>query len=113
MINSDDKKPWYSYFVQWMIGNGLSVGDSIVESVSSSNEIRVLSWIHEGKSNIFLICKVDQPRSIILHGISGQLNISKIDSTISWETPSLQISMVNSTDSLTVNGYTVMWLQSL
>jgi len=112
MVNSDNNQPWYPYYVQWMLGNGLSVGDSIVESVSSSDEIRVLPWIHEGKLNILLICKVDQPQNIYLHGISSQLNITKIDNTISWETPSLQTSVVNPADPLIVNGYTVMWLQS-
>jgi len=112
MINSDENQPWYPYYVQWMIGSRLNVGDSIVESVSSSDEIRVLSWVHEGKLNILLICKVDQPRSIHLYGISSKLSFIKIDSTISWETPSLQSGVINSGDSFIVNGYTVMVLQS-
>lgn len=112
MVNSDNNRPWYPYHVQWMIGNGLSVGDSLVESVSSSDEVRVLSWIDEGKLNILLICKVDQPRIVYLYGISSQLNVTKIDDTISWENPSLQTSVVNPADPLIVSGYTVMLLQS-
>jgi hypothetical protein len=112
MVNSDDNQPWYPYYVQWMIGNGLSVDNSIVESVSSSDEVRVLSWTREGKLNTLLICKVDQPRIVYLYGISSQLNITRIDNTISWEAPSLQTSVVNPADPLIVNGYTVMWLQS-
>lgn len=112
MVNHDDNQPWYPYYMQSMVGNSLSVGDLIVESISSSNEIRVLSWIHEGKLNMLLICRVDQPQVIYLQGTSSQMNISKIDTTISWETPSLQTSMINSSDPLIVNGYTVMWLKS-
>jgi len=112
MVNKDDNKPWYPYYVQWMIGSRLNAGDSIVESVSSSGEVRVLSWIHEEKLNILLICRVDQPRIIYLYGISNHLNITKIDNTIFWETPSLQTSVVNPVDPLIVNGYTVMLLQS-
>jgi len=112
MVNMDDNQPWYPYYVQLTIGSRLDVGDSIVESDSSSNEVRVLSWVHRGKLNILLICKVDQPRSIYLHGISSQLSMTKIDNTISWETPSLQTGVVNTADPLIVNGYTVMVLQS-
>jgi len=111
MINSDNNRPWYPYYVQWMIGTALNLGDSIAESTSSSDEIRVLSWVDEGKLNTLLICRVDQPRIIYLYGISSQLNITKIDTTISWETPSLQTSIVDSSDPLVVNGYTVMLLQ--
>lgn len=113
MINSDDNQPWYPYYVQWMLGTSMSVGDSIVKTTSSSDEIRVLSWIHEGEVNILLICKVDQPRTVFFHGVTGQLHITKIDNTISWETPSTQTSIVESTEAAIVSGYTVMLLQGL
>jgi hypothetical protein len=113
LINLDDNQPWYPYYVQRMLGTTLGVGDSILKTTSSSDEVRVLSWVHEQKVNIFLVCKVDQPQTIHLNGISSQLYITKIDNTISWESPSKQTSMINSTAPITVNGYTVMLLQSV
>jgi len=111
MVNSDNNKPWYPYYVQWMLGSRLNVGDPIVDSASSSDEVRVLAWIHEGKLNIFLICIVEQPRTIFLSGVSEQLAFVKIDNTISWENPSLQTGVFNATNPLILNGYTVMCLQ--
>lgn len=112
MVNIDDNKPWYPYYVQWMIGKSLNVGDSIVELISSSDEVRATSWVREGKLNMLLICKVDQPRTIYIHGISSIFNVTKIDSAVPWEKPILQISTLNSTQPLTVYGYSVMLLQS-
>ncbi|MGB9959780.1 MAG: GH39 family glycosyl hydrolase [Candidatus Bathyarchaeales archaeon] len=112
MVNSDNNKPWYPYYVQWMIGRSLSVGDSIVDAKSSSSEIKVLALIHEGRLNIFLICKVEQPRSIFLNGITGRLEMTKIDNDISWENPSLQTSEVNATDPITVKDYAVLLLRA-
>ena len=112
MVNKDDNQPWYPYYVQLMTGSRLNVGDSIVESVSSSDDVRVLSWVREGKLNILLVCRVDQPQTVYLSGISTLLNITKIDNAISYQTPSLQTAVFNPADPLVLNGYTVMVLQS-
>jgi len=111
MVNSDNNKPWYPYYVHYMIGNSLSVGDLIVETICSSDDVRTLSWIHNQILNILAICKVDEPRTLSLHGFEGQLNISKIDNTISWENPSVQNQIMNASESLVLNGYTVALIQ--
>lgn len=111
MVNTDNNRPWYPYYVHYMIGNNLAVGDSIVYSEPSSDDIRSLAWIHNGLLNILLICKVDQPRTIYLQGIQGQVSYSKIDNAISWKTPSIQSGTLDSTQSFVINGYTVALFQ--
>ena len=111
MINLDNNEPWYPYYVQMLLGNSLSVGDQIAESASSSDDIKSLAWVHFGALNILLINKVDQPRTIFLQGVSGQLNFSKIDNTISYLTPSIHTGTSNSAEPLILNGYTIIFLQ--
>ena len=112
MINSDNNKPWYPYYVQHMIGNNLAVGDSIVETTSSSSDVRTIAWVHNQILNVLLICKVDQPRTVHLDGLQGQINISKIDNTVSWKTPRIQTGTIDSTKPLVMNGYTVALLRT-
>jgi len=112
MVNSDNNQPWYPYYVHCMLGNSLGVGDSLIEAVSSSDDIRTLAWIHNRTLNIFLICKVDQPRILQLRGLESKLNFFKIDKTFPWETPSIQTGVVNSTEPCDINGYTVALLQT-
>jgi hypothetical protein len=111
MINNDGFKPWYPYYVQHMIGNNLAIGDSIVYSYSSSDDVRSLAWIHQETLNILLINKVDQNRTVHLHGVTGTLNLYKIDNTIPWTTPSVQTDIINSSQPLIMQGYTVALLQ--
>ncbi|MBX5327280.1 MAG: GH39 family glycosyl hydrolase [Candidatus Bathyarchaeia archaeon] len=110
MINDDDNKPWYPYHVQWMIGNNLSVGDQIVEANSSSDNLKALAWINEGKLKILLICKSNEPLLVYFQGITEVLTLIRIDSTIPWETPVLQVNQINSTEALVLQGYTVALL---
>jgi len=112
MVNSDNDQPWYPYYVQNIIGNNLKVGDPIVETNSSSDDIRLLASIHDRTLNLLLINKIDEPRTIHLHGLTGELNFFKIDNTISFLTPSIQIGTINATRPLTVKGYTVALLQT-
>ena len=112
MINHDDNQPWYPYYVQKLLGINLFAGDSIVESESSSDDVRALAWLHNGTSNILLVCKVDEPRTVCLQGATGQLNFSRIDNNISYLTPSVQVGKINSTDSLSTGGYSVILLQA-
>ena len=111
MVNSDNNQPWYPYYVHEMVGNNLAVGDKLVEANSASNDIRVVAWINEEKLNVFLVCKVDEPRTIYLRGLVGQLDYFKIDNTISWKTPAIQTGTIDSADVIALNGYTVMLLQ--
>jgi len=111
MVNLDNYKPWYPYYAQKMIGPNLAVGDKIVESTSSSDNVRVLAWIHGKTLNTLLICKSKSTQTVHLQGVSGQLTYQKIDNTISWTTPALQTGKISSADAITMNGYTVMLLQ--
>ena len=49
--------PWYPYYVHEMIGKNLAVGDPIVETTPTSDDIRTLAWINDDKLNILLINK--------------------------------------------------------
>lgn len=112
MVNSDNNQPWYPYYAQKWLGNNLSVGDSIVDSASSSDDVRVLAWLHEGKPNLLLISKVDRSRTVYMQGLTGQLNFSKIDSSISYLVPKVQTGVLGPAQPLAMNGYTVMLLQT-
>jgi hypothetical protein len=109
LIDFNNDKPRYPYYVSQMIGNNLAVGDRLVESNCSSDDLRALAWIHNGLLSILLICKIDQPRTVHLQGVAGQLDYSKIDNSISWKTPSVQTGSI--TDALILNGYAVALLQ--
>jgi hypothetical protein len=111
MINADDNQPWYSYYVHRMIGSNLGVMDRIVETRSMSDDIRTLAWIHDGKLVILLICKVAEPRVINFQGITGQLNIMWIDSTVPYTSSEVQEATINVGDQIKLNGYTVMLLK--
>jgi hypothetical protein len=113
MINYDNNQPWYPYYVQYMLGNNLNVGDKLLESSSSSSDLRVLTWLHNGKLTFLLICTTNQPLEVLLNGATGYANMQKIDNTTSWQTPSLQTSEIDLTEPITMNGYTVALLQAL
>jgi hypothetical protein len=112
MINEDDNQPWYPYYVHRMIGSSLGLGDEIVETKSTSDDVRTLVWTHDGKQVILLICKIAEPRIINFQGITGQFNIMWIDSTIPYTSPSLQEATINVGDQIKLNGYTVMLLKA-
>ena len=112
MVNSDDNQPWYPYYANKLVGTNLDVGDPIIDSQSSSDDIRSVAWINNGKLNLLLVCKVDQQREISLTGINGYLNYYKLDNSVSWRTPRIQTGTINTNVPLTINGYTVILLQS-
>jgi aryl carrier-like protein len=113
MINQDDSQPWYPYYVQYLIGHNLAVGDELMETTSSSNDIRLLSWNHEGTINTLVVCKINEARTIRLQGLTGQLNLFKIDDNIPYATPNIQFSQINANDTVAINGYSVILLQSI
>lgn len=113
MINEDDNQPWYPYYVHKIIGSNLAVGNELVEAESSSNDIGSIAWVHDGKLNILLICKVDEPRTVTLQGISGQLDVSWIDNAIPYASPSIQTDTISFNEPLIMSGYTVALLQTL
>jgi hypothetical protein len=112
MVNLDDNRPWYPYYVNEWFGSNMDVGDSILYSSSSSEDIRSLAWRHEDKLNVVLISKTNGARSVYLRGIEGLINVHFIDSTISFVAPQLQYRVMNATDALVTKGYTVALLQA-
>ena len=111
MINSDNDHPWYQYYVHYMLGNNLGLGDTILGTTSSSDDVRALAWIHNGQLNIILICKVDEQRTVRIEGLRGDFRLLKIDNTVSWQNPALQTGPTKAEDPLLINGYTVALLQ--
>jgi hypothetical protein len=112
MTNLDDNKPWYPYFVQKMIASNLAPGNALANTQSSSGDVRSIAWTNQGKLNILLICKVDQPRTITFHGIGDQSNITWIDNTFSYMNPNVQNAKINVGGHFSVSGYTVALLQT-
>lgn len=110
IINSDDNKPWYPYFVQQFIGNNLSVGDPIVSSESSSEDVRSLAWTNQNGTFILIISKVDEPRNIFVN-FNGSGLCKKIDDTIAYENPQVQIETSIFPTTLSLSGYGVILLQ--
>jgi hypothetical protein len=112
MIEADSRKPWYPYYVQQMIGPNLAVGDQIVQVNSSSSSVSALGWMHAGKLNLLLISKATTAVSIGFSGLQGTFSYTKIDNTISWQSPRVQTGSTSSTTVLSLNGYTVMLLRA-
>jgi hypothetical protein len=112
MINYDNNQPWYPYYVQYLIGHNLSVGDPLVETSSSSNDIRVLSWNHEETLNTLIVCRTNTQRTVRVQGLNGQISLFKIENTIPYTTPSIQSSQIDASDVIAINGYTVILLQT-
>ncbi|MFH1229481.1 MAG: M14 family zinc carboxypeptidase [Candidatus Aenigmatarchaeota archaeon] len=114
IINADDSKPWYPYYVYQMIGPNLAVGDDMVSSSSDSNDILSLAWKDSGKLNVLLIHTGTDTSDVSLQGISGQFTYQKIDDpsgTSFLMDSAVQTGTVNAGDSITLNGYTVMLLE--
>lgn len=111
MINSDNNQPWYPYYVQSWLGKSLAVGDQLLSFSSSASGISGFAWNHNQKTYFMLICELNTAVTVYFKGLSGNLNFSKIDNTISYLTPKVQTGVVSSTQSLTLNGYTVAIFQ--
>jgi len=110
MINHDDNQPWYPYYVQKLIGTSLYPNDLLVESTTSSNDIKVLSWIHESKINLLLICKINETRVVTFHGLTGQLDFFRIDGNVSYLTPQVQTGQIDADAPFILDGYSVVLL---
>ena len=104
-------KPWYPYHAYWMIGANLAVGDKLLETSSSSNNVRVLAWVHEETLNILLINKTTGLEEVNLLGLTRALSYFKIDDTYPYTNPQVQQGTVDTTQPILMNGYTVMLLQ--
>jgi hypothetical protein len=111
IVNSATNRPWYPYYVYQMIGKNLAVNDAVVATSSSSADVRTLAWVHGQTLNLLLVCKVGGARTVYLSGLTGRMNMSRIDNAVSWKTPRIQTSTFDATRPLTLNGYTVVLLQ--
>lgn len=112
MINSDDNKPWFPYYVQSAVGRNLNPNDQLLESTSESVDVRTLAWKNANTTCVLVVCKANQTCNVRLGGLAGQLNAIWIDSTIPWENASVQEKVADPTDVLTLRGYTVMLIQT-
>jgi len=112
MIRAEDCLRFYPYYVNWMMGRNISVEDAVFEANTTSDDVKVIAWNHQGKLNILLICKVDVAQTVNLQGVTGQLEAIWIDNTIPYTNPALQTAILNAENPITLNGYAVMLLQS-
>jgi hypothetical protein len=70
----------------------------------------VLSWIHESKINLLLICKINETRVVTFHGLTGQLDFFRIDGNVSYLTPQVQTGQIDADDPFILDGYSVVLL---
>jgi hypothetical protein len=108
MINLQNNKPYYPYYVNKWIGSNLSPGDPLYKSSYSYDNIRSLAWTHKGVKNILIISKTTQTVSLKLSGLSGTVKFYRIDSS----TTAAQTGSTTAGSTMSLKGYTVMLLQS-
>lgn len=112
MVNLDNNKPWYPYYLYKLIGTNLDVGDTIISATSSSEDIRVVAWVHGARKNLMIILKSNVQKSVYINGLKGQLTYFKISNAISWKTPAVQTGILQTSSPISMNGYTVILLQT-
>jgi hypothetical protein len=111
MINKDDNQPWFPYCALSMIGQHITAGDNLLNSSSSSDDIRALAWSHNGLLNILIICKANETETITLKGANTGFNMFKIDNSVSATAPYIQNATISPGEPLQLNGLTVALLQ--
>jgi hypothetical protein len=104
-------RPWYPYYVHYMIGPNLNVGDQIIDVQTSSENIRVIGWNNGETTNILLIHKDKGREQVIIRGLQGTLNIQWIDESVSYLTPSIQAKSIQADEGIYLDGYTVALIQ--
>lgn len=112
MVNQDTDQPWYPYYVNEFIGQSLSVGDPIVNSAYSNQNLQTLSWIHSGKLFTLVICTVNTPTTISFGTFVKTGNYSLIDNAFPYTSPEVQTGKLGSNNQITVKGYAVLLLES-
>jgi hypothetical protein len=111
LINCDNNQPWYPYYVYLWLGQSLGVGDKLFSLTSSFSGISGFAWNHDQRTYFLFICEANQAVTVYFNGLSGNINFSKIDNTISYLTPKVQTGTISSTQSFAINGYTVAIFQ--
>jgi hypothetical protein len=107
MVNLDNNQPWYAYYVMKMFASNSAVGDTILQSTSASSDIRSLAWYNGENLNILIIHIGTDATTIGLSGVTGSFSYQKLDAQHSPP----QTGTVNTDDTISLNGYTVMLLQ--
>jgi hypothetical protein len=110
--NETTLKPWYSYYVQEIIGSNLKVGDILVKSTETSDDVRSLAWIHESMLTVLLICKTSENRTVWFTGIKSPLSYEMISSSTPWENPVVKEGMIGGTEPIELKGYMVILMRS-
>jgi hypothetical protein len=111
MVNADNNLPYYPYFVQWMLGQRLSVGDTILSSSSSSDDLRALAWRHtdDDTLSVLLIHLSTEEETVVVSGVPGDATLTFVDNEVQQ---SYQTTTVTAGDMITLSGYTVALLHS-
>ncbi len=112
MVNQDNNQPWYPYYVNKFLGQSLGVGDRIISSTSTSQDLRTLSWIHNGKIFTLVICTINTPHTIKFGTFASDAVFTLIDDTFSYTTPKVQTGVLGANNQLIVKGYAVVLLES-
>lgn len=113
MVNADNSRPWYPFYINQWFGQNLGIGDRLVQVQSSSDDVRSLGWIHNSRLNVVVICKTNASRAVSILGIVGKLNALKIDDTFLFTEPLVQNGVLSAGEYFTMNGYTVALFQSV
>jgi hypothetical protein len=111
MINDDNYQPYYTYLLYQLIGTSLSVGDRIISSDVTSNNLRVLAWEHNNKLYALIISKSNSPTAVTLSGFPATIMYSLIDDNSQYTNAQIQTGVVTSNE-IIINGYAVILLQS-
>ena len=112
MVNGDNDKPWYPYFVNWMLGSNLSPGDPIIYTNVSGSQITSLGWIHNNATTMLLISRTNQTSNIYLAQLSNSVHYSRIDQEIPWQNATVQTGILETRYPLAVSGYSVILVSS-
>ena len=99
--------PYYTFKMIQGIG-GLTAGNPVFSTSSSSSGVYVMGWNTSTTTNILLINSVTTSNTISFSGVSGTWDYYKIDEYYSG----LQEGTVNLASGVTCNGYSVVLLQS-
>jgi len=113
MINSDDNQPYYPYCIQKLIGMNLDINDLLFLAESSSSDVPVLGWYNKGEVNLLVISKTNEPRTVILKGLRGQMSFSKIQNSTLAENPIVQEGQIDAGSIIALDGYAVMLLRTI
>jgi hypothetical protein len=112
MINDDSFQPYYPYLLYKLIGTNIAVGDEIIKSTSTSDNVRVLAWLHDGKTYTLVISKVDLPTLVKFVDLHEGVQFHLIDNSIPYTNPQVQEGIVNASNQILLKGYAVVLLES-